>query len=230
MTKYLPYALLALAALLFPYGISQVFLHTPIEAEMGTAQKIFYFHVPLAWITMLFGVVCGVAAAVQLRKRSEAAEALAVASGEMVVLAGAGVLITGPIWGDATWGTPWTGDARQTSTALLWLVFVAYLLVRRYGPSGSDRLAAALAIFGAVDVPIIYYAVKIWKTIHPQTTVVGSLPPAMWNTLWICLGAILPTCIALVWIRASQERSAMALDRAWIARDSAATPAPARNT
>lgn len=217
--KYGPYALLAIAALLFPYCVSQIFLHMPIEAEMGTAQKIFYFHVPLAWTTMLFGVICGIAAGFQLRKRSERAEAIAVAAGEMVVLCGAGVLITGPIWGDATWGTPWTGDARQTSTALLWLVFVAYLLVRRYGPPSSDRLAAALAIFGAIDVPIIYYAVKIWKTIHPQTTVVGSLPTSMWTTLWLCVAAILPLCIALVWIRASQERNAMALDRAWIERD-----------
>lgn len=217
--KFVPYALFAIAALLFPYCVSQIFLHMPIEAEMGTAQKIFYFHVPLAWTTMLFGVICGIAAGIQLRKRSERAEAIAVASGEMVVLCGAGVLITGPIWGDATWGTPWTGDARQTSTALLWLVFVAYLLVRRYGPANSDRLAAALAIFGAIDVPIIYYAVKIWKTIHPQTTVVGSLPDSMWTTLWLCVAAILPTCVGLVWIRANQERSAMALDRAWIDRD-----------
>jgi heme exporter protein C len=208
--------LLAVAIALFPYSVQRVFLDTPIEAEMGTAQKIFYFHVPLAWICMLFAVVCGIAAGVQLRRRSEAAEALAIASGEMTVLAGLGVLITGPIWGDATWGTPWTGDARQVSTALLWLVFVAYLLVRRYGPPNSERLAAALAIFGAIDVPIIYYAVKIWNTTHPKTGVVGSLPQAMWNTLFVCLAALLGLCIALVWIRARQERTSMTLDQAWI--------------
>jgi heme exporter protein C len=216
MKNFTPYALLAVCVPLFPYCVQRVFLHTPIEAEMGTAQKIFYFHVPLAWICMLFAVVCGIAAGVQLRRRSEAAEALAIASGEMTVLTGIGVLVTGPIWGDATWGTPWTGDARQVSTALLWLVFVAYLLVRRYGPPNSERLAAALAIFGAIDVPIIYYAVKIWKTTHPQTGVVGSLPQAMWNTLFVCLTALLCLSIALVWIRARQERTAMTLDQAWI--------------
>ncbi len=224
--KYVPYVLLAGAAALFPYCVQRVFLHTPIEAEMGTAQKIFYFHVPLAWICMLFAVVCGIAAGIQLRKRSERAEAAAVAAGEMTVLAGLGVLITGPIWGDATWGTPWTGDARQVSTALLWLVFVAYLLVRRYGPSNSERIAAALAIFGAVDVPIIYYAVKIWKTNHPSTGVVGSLPANMWTTLWYCLAALLATSIAFVWIRAGQERTAIALDEAWIAAE-APEPKPA---
>lgn len=219
--KHIPYALLAVAALLFPYCVSRVFLHTPIEAEMGTAQKIFYFHVPLAWICMLFAVVCGIAAGVQLRHRSDRAEALAVAAGEMTVLAGVGVLITGPIWGDATWDTPWTGDARQVSTALLWLVFVAYLLVRKYGPANSDRLAAALAIFGAIDVPIIYYAVKIWKTNHPQTGVVGKLPQSMWNALFVCLGALLLLSIALVWIRARLARIDMTLDAAWIEADRA---------
>jgi heme exporter protein C len=219
MSKYVPHALLVGAAALFPYCVQRVFLHTAIEEKMGTAQKIFYFHVPLAWICMLFAVVCGIAAGIQLRKRSARAEAIAVASGEMTVLAGLGVLITGPIWGDATWGTPWTGDARQVSTALLWLVFVAYLLVRRYGPSNSERIAAALAIFGAIDVPIIYYAVKIWKTNHPQTGVVGSLPSGMWTSLWYCLAALLATSVAVVWIRAGQERVAIALDEAWIAAE-----------
>ncbi len=226
MSKYVPYVLLVGAAALFPYSVQRVFLHTPIEAEMGTAQKIFYFHVPLAWICMLFAVVCGIAAGVQLRRRSARAEAIAVAAGEMTVLAGLGVLVTGPIWGDATWGTPWTGDARQVSTALLWLVFVAYLLVRRYGPANSERIAAALAIFGAIDVPIIYYAVKIWKTTHPSTGVVGSLPPSMWTSVWFCLAALLATSVAFVWIRAGQERVAIALDEAWIAADGPA-PKPA---
>jgi heme exporter protein C len=219
MSKYVPYVLLAASAALFPYCVQRVFLNTPIEAEMGTAQKIFYFHVPLAWICMLFAVICGIAAGIQLNKRSERAEAVAVAAGEMTVLAGLGVLITGPIWGDATWGTPWTGDARQVSTALLWLVFVAYLLVRRYGPPNSERIAAALAIFGAIDVPIIYYAVKIWNTQHPKTGVVGSLPGEMWTTLWWCLTALLALSVALVWIRAQQERTAVALDEAWIAAE-----------
>lgn len=224
--KHVPYVLLAASGLLFPYCVQRVFLDTPIESEMGTAQKIFYFHVPLAWICMLFAVVCGIASAVQLRRRSQRGEALALAAGEMTVLAGVGVLITGPIWGDATWGTPWTGDARQVSTALLWLVFVAYLLVRRFGPANSDRISAALAIFGAVNVPIIYYAVKIWKTTHPETGVVGSLPQSMWNSLFMCLTALLMLSIALVWIRAGQERVAMQLDEAWIEADNPGGPGP----
>lgn len=219
MSRVLPYPMLLTAALVFPYSVQRIFLNTPIEREMGTVQKIFYFHVPLAWIMMALGVACGVAAAVQLRRRSERAEAVAIACAEMVLVSGLGVLITGPIWGHATWGRAWTWDARQVSTGLLWLVFAAYVLVRRYGAAGSDRLAAALAIFGAVDVPIIYYAVKIWKTTHPKTGVVGSLPSSMWGSLWPALGALALTAIALVMIRFQQEMAESALDEGWVGLD-----------
>lgn len=223
MGRVVPFVLLLAAAVLFPYSVHRVFLDTPIEVEMGTAFKIFFFHVPLAWTCMLFGVICGVAAGIELRRGSQRAGAVALAAGEMTVLAGLGVLLTGPIWGDATWGTPWTGDARQISTALLWLIFVAYLLVKRYGPSNADRLAAALAIFGALDVPIIYYAVKIWKTMHPDTTVVPTLPSEMWASLLPCLLALLSCCFGLFLIRVRQERMTQSLDEGWIALDAAAT-------
>ncbi|MCA9706018.1 MAG: cytochrome c biogenesis protein CcsA [Myxococcales bacterium] len=216
MTRYLPVVLLAIAAVVFPLSVRTIFLEVGIERQLGTVQKIFYFHVPLAWIMMLFGMVCGIAAAVQLRRESRRAEAVAIAAGEMVIVAGLGVLITGPIWGHASWGKAWTWDARQITTGLLWMVFVAYVLVRRYGAAGSERLAAALAIFGAVDVPIIYYAVKIWKTTHPSNDVVGTLPPEMWAALWPALGALLATATALVVIRAQQELAEMDLDDAWV--------------
>ena len=219
MARVIPIVLLGVAAIIFPLSVHGIFLETGIERSLGTAQKIFYFHVPMAWIMMLFGVICGVAAGIQLRRQSRMAEAIAIASGEMVIVAGLGVLLTGPIWGHASWGHAWTWDARQITTGLLWLVFVAYVLVRRYGAAGSERLAAALAIFGAVDVPIIYYAVKIWKTTHPQTGVVGSLPSEMWGALWPALGALLATCVALVMVRARQELCEMDLDDLWVAMD-----------
>jgi heme exporter protein C len=219
MKRHIATALFVVTALVVPYSVDRIFLHTGIEKKMGTVQKIFYFHVPLAWIMMAFGITCGIAAAIQLRNRSRLAEAVSMAAAELVLLTGLGVLITGPIWGHATWGRAWTWDARQVSTGLLWLVFAAYVLLRRYGAAGSDRLAAALAIFGAVDVPVIYYAVKIWKTTHPTTDVVGSLPSQMWNALWPALGALLSLAIALLIVRVRQEMTAIALDDAWIAFD-----------
>lgn len=216
MARLLPTAFLIVAALVFPYTVDRIFLHTPIEREMGTAQKIFYFHVPLAWLMMAFAVTSGIAAVVQLRRASLRAEATSLAAAELVLLTGLGVLITGPIWGHATWGHAWTWDARQVTTGLLWLVFAAYVLVRRYGAAGSDRLAAALAIFGAVDVPIIYYAVRIWNTTHPGNKVVATLPAEMWNSLWPALVALALTSVALLLIRLRQELTDIALDEAWI--------------
>lgn len=226
MARLLPILLLLTAAVIFPLSVRTIFLEVGIERQLGTVQKIFYFHVPLAWIMMLYGMVCGIAAAVQLRRQSRVAEAIAVAAGEMVIVAGVGVLVTGPIWGHASWGKAWTWDARQITTGLLWLVFVAYVLVRRYGAAGSERLAAALAIFGAVDVPIIYYAVKIWKTTHPSNDVVGTLPPEMWAALWPALGALLATATALVAVRARQELVEIELDDAWVEAEDLAPPKP----
>lgn len=228
MARTIPIILLLAAAVIFPLSVRTIFLEVGIERQLGTVQKIFYFHVPLAWIMMLYGVVCGVAAAVQLRRQSRMAEAIAIAAGEMVIVAGVGVLVTGPIWGHASWGKAWTWDARQITTGLLWLVFVAYVLVRRYGAAGSERLAAALAIFGAVDVPIIYYAVKIWNTTHPSNQVVGSLPPEMWAALWPALGALLATATALVAVRARQELVEMDLDDAWVEAEDIEPASPAK--
>lgn len=216
MLRALPTVFLAAAALIFPYSVARIFLDTPIERTMGTAFKIFFFHVPMGWLCMLMALVCGVAAAIELRRRSVTAGAVALAAAELGFVCGLGVLLTGPIWGNATWGKPWTGDARQLTTALLWLVIAAYLVVRHYGPSSNRRLAAALAIFGAVDVPIIYYAVKIWKTTHPTTEVVGSLPPALWASLWPGLGALVLCTLGLLGIRVRQILLEEAMDEAWV--------------
>ncbi|MCA9688945.1 MAG: cytochrome c biogenesis protein CcsA [Nannocystaceae bacterium] len=217
--RALPYALFIAAAAIFPMAPVRVFLETPNERTMGTAFKIFFFHVPMAWIFMLLAVVCGVAAGIELRRRSRRAAAVARASAEVSFLCGAGVLLTGPIWGNATWGEPWTGDARQMTTALLWLVVASYLLVRQYGGPSSRRLAAGLAIFGAVDVPIIYYAVKIWKTLHPTTDVVTTLPPSMRAALWPALCALLLVSLGLVIVRTRQVALEADLDEAWVELD-----------
>jgi heme exporter protein C len=216
MRRILPDIALVASAPLLVYSVQRVFLHTPNERTMGTAFKIFFFHVPMGWLCMLMALVAGIAAGVQLRRRSRTAAAVALASAEVGFVCGLGVMLTGPIWGHATWGTPWTGDARQVTTALLWLVLVAYLLLRHYGQHASERLAAALAIFGAVNVPLIYYAVKLWKTTHPTTNVVGSLPPAMWASFWPGLGALALVALGLFALRIRQLVIENELDDAWV--------------
>lgn len=216
MSRNLPYLMLVAGMAVLPYSVQRIFLATPIERTLGTNQKIFYFHVPCAWLMMLFAIICGVAAFIQLRRDSRRAEAVSIAAAEIVLVTGVAVLATGPIWGHAAWGHAWTWDARQVTTGLLWLVFAAYVLVRHYGAAGSDRLAAALAIFGAIDVPIIYYAVKIWNTMHPKTGVAGSLPSEMWNSFWPALIGLALVTFAFFLIRINQERTEAGIDDAWI--------------
>ena len=102
-----------------------------------------------------------------------------VAAAELAVVFGLIGLITGPLWGRKAWGVWWQWDARLTSALVLWLIFVAYLLLRRYGGAGSEKLSAAVALFGMANVPFVYLSVNVWRTVHPKTTVVPTLQPGM---------------------------------------------------
>ena len=151
----------------------------PDEATMGLVWKIFYFHVP-SWIAMYCGIgVCGVASAVHLFKNRPEADRLAVSAAELTVLFGMMGLVTGPLWARRAWGVWWVWDPRLTIALLMELVFIAYLLVRAYGGPGSDKLAAAVGLFGTVVSPFVYFSVNIWRTMHPLNTVVPSLPSSM---------------------------------------------------
>ena len=142
---------------------------------MGLIQKIFYFHVP-AWIVMFLAVaICGVASAVHLFRQKPAADRLAVAAAELAVVFGIIGLATGPLWARKAWGVWWQWDARLTMALILELIFCAYLMLRRYGGPGSDKLAAGLALFGLANVPFVYISVNVWRTIHPTTSVVPQL-------------------------------------------------------
>ena len=96
-------------------------------------------------------------------------------------------LVTGPLWARKAWGVWWVWDARLTSSLVLWMIFVAYLLLRRYGGPGSDKLGAGMALFGMANVPFIYVSVNVWRTLHPQTSVVPTLPVEMGIPLWFCV-------------------------------------------
>jgi heme exporter protein C len=149
------------------------------ESTMGLVQKIFYFHVP-SWIVM-FGsaFVCGIASAVVILKGRRAADRIAVGAAEITVLFGVIGLITGPLWARKAWGVWWQWDARLTSALVLELIFVAYLLLRKYGGPGSEKLSAVVAIFGMANVPFVYWSVNLWRTIHPTTNVVPTLQQSM---------------------------------------------------
>ena len=101
---------------------------------------------------------------------------MAFAAAELTVLYGAMAMVTGPLWARKAWGVWWVWDARLTMSLLMWMVFVSYLLLRRYGGPGSETLAAGLALFGMATAPFVYLSVNIWRTIHPLTSVVPTLP------------------------------------------------------
>src|SRR6266566_7133504 len=189
-----PIASLALLTLTFigmMTSIFMIFLYVPTDAIEGIPQRIFYFHVPIAWIGMLAFGIMAVASIAYLLKKDERWDWLARASAEIGAVFITLALITGSIWGRTTWGTWWTWDARLTTTLILWFIYIAYIMLRSYmgRTPASARAGAVLAIIGFVDVPIIYESVNWWRTLHPQAAVgvQGALPPEVVFTLMVSL-------------------------------------------
>jgi heme exporter protein C len=201
-------ALAALGLLIAP----ELIVSAPREASMGFVYKIFFYHVPSSMMTFLATFVCAGGSAAFLFRKSEAGDRLAVSAAELVVLFGACMLVTGPLWGRKAWGVYWQWDVRLTTALLLWIIFIAYLFARQYGGPGSRRLAAGLALFGAADVPLIYFSVSIWRTIHPKTTVVSSLPPGMRGPFWFSVATFILLFVALLEMRVSLERARASVD------------------
>jgi len=191
----------------------------PYESSMGLVQKIFYFHFP-AWMAMFAATaVCGVASARVLFMGRKESDATALAAAELVVVFGLIGLITGPLWGRKAWGVWWSWDARGTSALVLWLVFVSYLLLRRFGGPGSERLSAAVGLFGMFNAPFVYWSVNLWRTLHPKTSVVPSLPVAMGVPLWFSTVAFLGLFMLLLAMRTRLERRRAELDSLHLALD-----------
>ena len=205
--------LLALLSAIAPILI----VGAPYESTMGLVQKIFYYHFP-SWMAMFSAVfVAGGASVVFLATGRKRADAVAVAAAELVVVFGLIGLLTGPLWGIKAWGIWWAWDPRGTSALVLWLVFQSYLLLRRFGGPGSERLAAAVALFGMCNVPFVYWSVNLWRTLHPKTTVVSSLPVSMGLPLWLSTFAFLGLFVVLMALRTRLENSRAQLDALYLA-------------
>ncbi len=129
------------------------------------------------------------------------------------------VLLSGPLWARKAWGVWWVWDARLTMAFVGWLIALAYLVVRKYGGPGSEKLAAGLALFGAANVPFIYMSVNIWRTIHPQTTVAPTLPAGMREPFWFCVAAFFLLYSSLMTTRVRLERQRAALDDLYLAAE-----------
>ncbi len=175
-------------------GFRQAIFIAPTEATMGDVQRIFYYHVPSAIMGLIFPYVNFIASLAYLywRRRDPlkalTADAFALAAAEVTVVFVSIGLLTGMLWGRASWGIWWAWDARLTTYLLLWLLYVSYLLLRRFSSTGeSHTLAAVISVFAAVDVPIVYMSIHWWRTQHPSPVFGdgGSIAPSMMTAfLW----------------------------------------------
>ena len=199
----------AVTLALMIWGYYQAVYVAPLDAMQGEISRIFYYHVPIAMLFFLFFAISLAGSIGYLTYRrsrpgwAQASDAWALAGAEVGVLYCTVVLTTGPLWGRRAWGIWWTWDARLTTTLVLWLIYVSYLLMRRFaaGPQ-VQTLAAVLGIFGALDAPIVYMSNRWWRTQHPAP-VFGGGPdsgikdPRMlaaweWNILaWLAWGILI---------------------------------------
>src|SRR6266480_6480404 len=195
--------------LLLSYALYGALIGAPTQRTIGDVQRIFYYHVPSAWTAFLLFLINFVASMIYLARRSVKADILALVSAEVGVVFCTVVLITGPIWARPVWGIWWAaGDIRLTTTLVLWLIYISYLVLRRFSTSGQTPIiAAVLAVFGALDVPLVYFSIWFFRTQHPSPVIGGggSLDPRMAHVLLINWAAFLCLALLLCWVRYQLE-------------------------
>jgi len=173
-----------------------IFFYAPIEKTMGIVQKIFYYHVPAAWVAFLAFFLVFLASILFLWQRDRRWDILAACSAEIGVIFCSLVLITGPIWAKPAWNVWWTWDIRLTTTLILWLIYIAYLILRKFTAEGQQRgiFAAVFGIVAFVDVPLVFMSIRWWeRKQHPNPVIWGKgdsgLEPAMLFALLLTLVA-----------------------------------------
>ena len=166
----------AIAILLVLASAYASFFIAPEERTMGVIQRIFYFHVASAWAGFTAFLVCFIGNLLYVWKRAQKYDWLAVSGAEVGLAFTTVVLITGPIWAHPVWGIWWTWDARLTSTFVLWLLYVSYLLLRTLveEPDRRALLSSLFGIFAFIDVPLVFGAIRWWRTQHPQPVIGGG--------------------------------------------------------
>ncbi len=240
MTKVLSFLdpLPILSAALMGAALWLIFIWVPTEINQGAVQRILYFHVPVAWGSMLGIFVVSGSSIMYLWKKNEFWDRLAVASAEVGVVFGGLMLLSGMIWARPVWAVWWTGEAKLTTALILFFIYVAYLMFRAYFPPGAQRqrLAAVIGLVGAVNTPIIYFAANLWEQAHPPivTGPVKNEEAALGSDLLIVLLvstiAFTFLFIHLVQIRykiRKAEDDIVELKRASGARSSATSATPA---
>jgi len=188
------------------------FYIAPDEKTMHVLYRIFYFHAAAAWAGMTAFSICFVANLLYVWRRDEQWDSLAVSCAEVGLAFITVVLITGPIWAKPAWGIYWTWDARLTSTFVLWLLYISYLLLRTLveEPDRRALLSALFGIFAFIDVPIVFGAIRWWRTQHPAPVIMGGpnsgLDPTMAKVFFFSVLAMHVLMVFLVAERYRLER------------------------
>jgi heme exporter protein C len=202
----------AVAILLVIASAYASFYIAPEERTMGLIQRIFYFHVASAWAGFTAFFLCFIGNLLYVFTRKQKYDWLAVSGAEVGLAFTTVVLITGPIWAHPVWGIWWTWDARLTSTFVLWLLYVSYLLLRTLveEPDRRALLSSLFGIFAFIDVPLVFGAIRWWRTQHPQPVIMGGqgsgLDPTMKSVFFFSALAMHVFMLFLVVERYSLEK------------------------
>jgi heme exporter protein C len=201
--------LAVLTAALLSYGLYEALVVAPTDQLQGDVYRIIYYHVPSAWTAFVLFFGNFVASIVYLIWRNPKADMVALVMAEVGVVFCTVVLVTGPIWARPVWGIWWTWDLRLTLTLVMWLIYVSYLMLRRFSSSAQTPvMAAVLAVFGALDMPLVYFSIWFFRTQHPQPVIGGggSIDPEMLRVWMINWAAFLCFAALVCWSRYRLER------------------------
>ena len=208
--------LLGLSFILFVGALYLVFIYVPTEETMGIVQRIFYFHVPVAWVAFLAFFIVFLGSILYLWKRESKWDVIASSSAEVGVVFTTLTLITGSIWAKPIWGVWWTWEPRLTTALVLWLIYVAYLIVRSFvtDEQRGARFAAVVGIVGFIDVPIVALAITLWRTQHPGPVIFqGGLAPSMLLTLLVSIAAFTALYSLILFQRISMKNDEIEIKR-----------------
>lgn len=203
----------ALALVLLPAGAYLGLAWAPAERDMGEVYRILFVHVPMIWTALLALVLNSLASAAYLLKKSWAADALAEASAEVGVVLGAVGVLLGSIWGRPTWGVWWDwADARMTTAAIMLVLYTGYLALRKFvdDPEKRAAWASVVGILASVDLPIVWFSVKWWRTLHQVQSNPQTIDRPMFVVLVLNVVAFTALLFVFVWRRYLLAKAARA--------------------
>ena len=207
---------ISITGIAFIFTMWMIFLWAPTEINQGQVQRILYLHVPFAWASMVAIVAIAITSILFLVTKNDKWDNLSQSLAEVGLVSAVVMLFSGIVWAKPVWGVWWTGEAKLTTALVLFFIYCAYLLFRNYFHPGNarNRIAAIIALIGAIDSPIIYYAAQIWEQNHPKAVVgplateESSLNGEMVITLLACVLTVTLLFVGLVWTQYQTNRIA----------------------